>query len=69
MKHGKQGIGKRPRMTDMQDEFTLKAALTWFDLLLCTLDCYTWVFEAGLLNPTMTLSGQRNAVQMKYIFV
>jgi DNA-dependent protein kinase catalytic subunit len=53
----RQGIGKRPMMVDMADTFTLKTALSWFDMLLCTLDCYTWVFGSGLLTPTKTLLG------------
>ena len=60
MKDGKQGIGKRPKVTDMVERFTLKAAITWFEFVLCTLDCYTWVFGAGLLKPTDTLLGEKH---------
>ncbi|GAB1598867.1 DNA-dependent protein kinase catalytic subunit-like isoform X1, partial [Argonauta hians] len=32
-------------------QFSLQKARQWFDYLLASLDCYNWVFEAGLLTP------------------
>nr|QOY44576.1 DNA-dependent protein kinase catalytic subunit [Alvinella pompejana] len=55
LKEEQHGISKRPKVTDMCDRFALKSVLTWFDYLLCTLDCYTWIFGQSLINPSRIL--------------
>ena len=49
---------RRPTMAHMAPAFSLKAALGWFDLLLATLDCYTWTFGETLLSPAKVLLGK-----------
>lgn len=35
----------------MGDSFSLKNALSWFDLFVAALDCYSWIFGQGFLQP------------------
>ncbi len=44
-------------MADVSDAFSLTAALSWFDMLLAALDCYTWVFGEDLLTLTDLFTG------------
>ncbi len=45
-------------MADMDDMFSLKTALSWFDLVEASLDCHSWVFSQGLLTPSQILTGE-----------
>ncbi|XP_070581112.1 DNA-dependent protein kinase catalytic subunit-like [Ptychodera flava] len=45
------GIVKHPTLDSMEQTFSVKVALNWFDLLLAALDCYTWVIGEKLLSP------------------
>ncbi|KAK3580733.1 hypothetical protein CHS0354_005741 [Potamilus streckersoni] len=47
-----------PTMVDVSDCFTLHSALSWFDMVLAALDCYTWVLGEGLLTPTDLFIGK-----------
>ncbi|XP_078691376.1 DNA-dependent protein kinase catalytic subunit-like isoform X2 [Branchiostoma floridae x Branchiostoma belcheri] len=53
----KSGIKKHPKISTMDSTFTVKTAVSWFDLLLAALDSYCWVFGQRLLSPSDVLSG------------
>lgn len=53
----KMGLNQRSTMMQLSDHFSLKVALSWFDLVLVTLDCYTWVFGERLLSPDTIFVG------------
>ncbi|XP_048248370.1 DNA-dependent protein kinase catalytic subunit-like [Haliotis rufescens] len=56
--YGKMGLSSCPRMEDIADTFSLTAAVSWFDMLLAALDCYTWVFGQGFLTPEELFGGK-----------
>jgi DNA-dependent protein kinase catalytic subunit len=37
----------------MSEHFTLPAVYQWLDTVIASLDCYTWVFSQGFLNPLL----------------
>ena len=41
----------------MDDVFSLRTCLTWFDMLLASLDCYCWAIGQALVTPDI-LSGK-----------
>lgn len=45
------GLCGHPTPSKVAENFSLKAVLSWFDMLLAVLDCYCWVFGEGLLSP------------------
>ncbi|KAL3877683.1 hypothetical protein ACJMK2_035352, partial [Sinanodonta woodiana] len=47
-----------PTMVDVSNCFTLHSAVSWFDMVLAALDCYTWVLGEGLLTPTELFTGK-----------
>ena len=49
------GLMKHSTMAQLGASFSVKKAVNWFDLLLASLDCYTWVFGQGLLSPAAML--------------
>ena len=57
LKGGKYGLSSRCAIQQMDDVFSLKACLNWFDMLLAALDCYCWVFGQGLLTPAAIFTG------------
>ena len=46
-------------LTDMSDQFSLPMVYQWLDTVIASLDCYTWVFSQGFLNPLL-LQGRNN---------
>lgn len=40
-------------LTDMSDQFSLPIVYQWLDTVIASLDCYTWVFSQGFLNPLL----------------
>ena len=48
MKHGIEGF---PTLDKVSSIFSLQSSLSWFDMVLAALDCYTWVFGENLLTP------------------
>ena len=36
----------------MADQFSLALVYQWLDTVIASLDCYTWVFSQGFLNPS-----------------
>eukprot|EP00058_Branchiostoma_floridae_P019566 XP_002605056.1 hypothetical protein BRAFLDRAFT_85202 [Branchiostoma floridae] len=53
----KSGIRKYPTISTMDSTFTVRTAVSWFDLLLAALDSYCWAFGQRLLSPSDVLSG------------
>ena len=37
----------------MTEQFSLPAVYQWLDTIIASLDCYTWVFSQGFLNPLL----------------
>lgn len=37
----------------MTEQFSLPAVYQWLDTVIASLDCYTWVFSQGFLNPLL----------------
>ena len=48
---GKYGLSLRCHVAKMDDTFSLKTCLNWFDMVLAALDCYCWAFSQGLVTP------------------
>ena len=48
VKHGIEGF---PTLDKVSSTFSLQSSLSWFDMVLAALDCYTWVFGENLLTP------------------
>ncbi|CAF3846139.1 unnamed protein product [Rotaria sp. Silwood1] len=43
----------QPCLTDINEQFSLPIAYQWLDTVIASLDCYTWVFSQGFLNPLL----------------
>lgn len=54
----KQGIEGFPTLDKVAPVFSLETALSWFDMVLAALDCYTWVFGENLLTPADLFGGE-----------
>ena len=37
----------------MNEQFSLAIVYQWLDTVIASLDCYTWVFSQGFLNPLL----------------
>jgi hypothetical protein len=37
----------------MSEQFSLPIVYQWLDTVISSLDCYTWVFSQGFLNPLL----------------
>ncbi|CAF1236923.1 unnamed protein product [Rotaria sordida] len=40
-------------LTDMSEQFSVAIVYQWLDTVIASLDCYTWVFSQGFLNPVL----------------
>ncbi|UJR22353.1 hypothetical protein I4U23_025415 [Adineta vaga] len=40
-------------LNDMSEQFSLPIVYQWLDTVIASLDCYTWVFSQGFLNPSL----------------
>jgi DNA-dependent protein kinase catalytic subunit len=47
----KASLANQPCLTDMSEHFSLLIVYQWLDTVIASLDCYTWVFSQGFLNP------------------
>ncbi|CAK8685319.1 unnamed protein product [Clavelina lepadiformis] len=65
------GLKKYITLKSFSKVFSVKSAICWFDLLLCTLDLYTWVFQQKHISPKIAFSGKESTVlfQVVKIFV
>ena len=49
-------LAYRRSLNEMSDEFSLPLVYQWLEILIASLDCYTWVFSQGFLNPLVLQS-------------
>ncbi|CAF5028196.1 unnamed protein product, partial [Rotaria sp. Silwood1] len=49
----KANLANQPCLTDINEQFSLPIAYQWLDTVIASLDCYTWVFSQGFLNPLL----------------
>ncbi|KAI0227633.1 DNA-dependent protein kinase catalytic subunit [Lamellibrachia satsuma] len=56
------GLMKHHTMAQLGASFSVKKAVNWFDLVLASLDCYTWVFGQGLLSPAAMLANRKAVI-------
>ncbi|CAF4987289.1 unnamed protein product, partial [Rotaria magnacalcarata] len=47
----KANLANQACLTDMNEQFSLPMIYQWLDTVIASLDCYTWVFSQGFLNP------------------
>ena len=40
-------------LTDVSEQFSITAVYQWLDIVIASLDCYTWIFSQGFLNPRL----------------
>ena len=53
-------------LTDMSEQFSLPIVYQWLDTVIASLDCYTWVFSQGFLNPALFQGRSRLIVSLSY---
>jgi len=51
------GLKRNQTMSQLGGTFSVKTALDWFDQVLASLDCYTWVLGQGL-GSAATILGE-----------
>jgi len=49
----KANLANQACLTDMNEQFSLPTVYQWLDTVIASLDCYTWVFSQGFLNPLL----------------
>ncbi|CAF2850969.1 unnamed protein product [Rotaria sp. Silwood2] len=49
----KASLANQTCLTDMNEQFSLPIVYQWLDTVIASLDCYTWVFSQGFLNPLL----------------
>lgn len=49
----KANLAHQRALHEMSDEFSLALVYQWLDTMIASLDCYTWVFSQGYLNPRL----------------
>ncbi|CAF3812228.1 unnamed protein product [Rotaria sordida] len=49
----KANLANQPCLTDINEQFSLPIVYQWLDTVIASLDCYTWVFSQGFLNPLL----------------
>ena len=49
----KANLAHQSTLEEMSDEFSLALVFQWLDTMIAALDCYTWVFSQGYLNPRL----------------
>lgn len=40
-------------LTDISEQFSIPTVYQWLDTVIASLDCYTWAFSQGFLNPIL----------------
>ena len=53
----KANLANHACLTDLKELFSLPLVHQWLDTVIASLDCYTWLFSQGFLNPLL-LQGQ-----------
>jgi hypothetical protein len=49
----KANLANQTCLTDMSEQFSISIVYQWLDTMIASLDCYTWVFSQGFLNPCL----------------
>ncbi|CAF3651048.1 unnamed protein product [Rotaria socialis] len=49
----KANLANQPCLTDMTEQFSIPTVYQWLDTVIASLDCYTWAFSQGYLNPLL----------------
>jgi hypothetical protein len=53
----------------MSEYFSIAIVYQWLDTIIASLDCYTWVFSQGFLNPLLLQGEFRLFKNKKFYFV
>lgn len=53
----KANLANHACLTDLNELFSLPLIHQWLDTVIASLDCYTWVFSQGFLNPLLLQGG------------
>ena len=61
------GLKRNQTMSELGGPFSVKTALDWFDLVLASLDCYTWVLGEGLVSAATLVGEGAIVIQLLYI--
>ncbi|KAK2178223.1 hypothetical protein NP493_553g02004 [Ridgeia piscesae] len=56
------GLKRNQTMSQLGGTFSVKTALDWFDQVLASLDCYTWVLGQGLVSAATILANDKSVV-------
>lgn len=49
----KANLADQTCLADMSDQFSIAIVHQWLDTVIASLDCYTWAFSQGFLNPVL----------------
>ncbi|CAF1316968.1 unnamed protein product [Adineta steineri] len=49
----KANLANQTCLIDMSEQFSISIVYQWLDTVIASLDCYTWVFSQGFLNPLL----------------
>ena len=49
----KANLANQTCLHDISDYFSIAIVHQWLDTIIASLDCYTWVFSQGFLNPLL----------------
>ncbi len=49
----KANLANQTCLTDISEQFSIAIVYQWLDTIIASLDCYTWVFSQGFLNPVL----------------
>ncbi|CAF0848203.1 unnamed protein product, partial [Adineta ricciae] len=60
----KANLANQPYLIDMGEQFSISMVYQWLDTIIASLDCYTWIFSQGFLNPLLF---QDNNQQSRFI--
>jgi hypothetical protein len=63
----KANLANQACLTDMNEQFSLPAVYQWLDTVIASLDCYTWVFSQGFLNPLLFQGKFRKQTNLKQL--
>jgi hypothetical protein len=52
----------------MSEQFSTNIVYQWLDTIIASLDCYTWVFSQGFLNPCLFQGKFSSSINSKIIY-
>jgi hypothetical protein len=61
----KANLANQACLTDMSEQFSIAIVYQWLDTVIASLDCYTWVFSQGFLNPLL-FQGEFRIIPIQY---